>query len=233
MLSDINKNLIKQYLLEMGISKGIIYTLREEAYINKQYYNYRQGLLKINDTDFLQWWKEKQKDSQQFGQFLLENGYLRENDYTVEIASDDSLSCTKSIVFPLRRTLMVFPAGEGITPHYNVPVQRGILVINGVYINQQPHMMKMNHSNCFVAGFIDGSNQKYNEQLLEYYKRLQATLHILRSRSSSVLEPKVKMIEKGKVHVLIRASGKEQLRTLANRVRSYKYDDDQIGISDR
>lgn len=233
MLPNINENLIKQYLLEQAIADDTIHTLREHDVINEQYESYKTEKLDFDYAAFLKWLQEKQKNSREFGQFLLANGFLHTTDYATEITSDASLSCTQNILLPLRRNLVIMPAGEDMTPNYKVPTQRGLLVINGAYFNQRAYMMKTYYQNNFVTGFIESSNERYNEQLLEYYKRLQATLYVLRSFSASILEPKVKMIEKGKVHLLVRAKAKGQLKILERRVHSYEYDSNQTIVSNR
>lgn len=233
MLSNINENLIKQYLLEQAIANDTIHTLRDHSVINEQYEAYKTGKLELDYTSFLKWLQEKQENSKAFGQYLLAHGFLHPTDYATEITSDATLSCTQNILLPLRRNLVILPAGEDMTPNYKVPVQSGLLIVNGAYINQRAYMMKTYYQNNFVTGFIEGSNEKYNELLLDYYKRLQATLHVLRSFSTSILESKVKMIEEGKVHLLVRAKPKNRLKILEHRVHSYEYDSNQAIVSNR
>jgi len=233
MLANISENLIKQFLLEQAVANEDIQTLREQEYIETEYEKYKSGKIEIDSNTFLKWLEEKQENSKLFGRFLLENGILQTRDYATEITSDNSISCTKNILLPLRRTLILSPAGEGYTSNYTVPTQRGILIINGAYLNQQAHMMKVHHSTTFVAGFIEGNDQKYNELLIDYYERLKATFHILKPFSTFDLEPKVKFIEKGTVHVLIRDKDEEQLKVLAKRVHGYKYETPYSKVSER
>lgn len=224
MLDNISENLIRQFLLEQAIANGRIRTLREFEYINQEYEEYKNGKLKVDQQLFLTWLEEKQENSKLFGQFLLTNGFIQKRDYATEITSDATLSCTKDLLLSLRRTLILSPVGEGYTSSYKATTQRGILIINGVYFNQRNYMMKVNFSNNFVAGFIEGTNERYNELLLDYYERLQAALRLLRPIEPSILDSKVKLIEKDKVHVLVRGKEEKQLNALAQRVRNYKYD---------
>lgn len=233
MTDNINENLIKHFLLEKGLMQGYINSVSQAEYQECKYREYQEGLLKINASEFMEWWEEKKDHSEQFKNFLLEEDFVLQRDLVAELTSDVSLSCISGLSESFKKQIIISPAGEGYIGMKKVELESGLLVVNGVYMNQQNYLLRVSRNNHFIAGYVEGKNQQYNEYLWNYYNRLLAIIHILKPMEKSILCPNLEWKEQGKIHVLTRKMSQAQLRCIATRVHHYKYDDDCTHISNR
>lgn len=230
MTKDVSENLIKHFLLEKAIIEESLNNISHLEYQEQKYREYQLNPDIIDASEFYEWLQEKKQNNQIFREFLLQNDLLFRKNYITEITTDPSISCIKELPY-FRKQIIISKPGEGHVHKGKIQLQSGTLVINGVYMNQHNYLLRISHDNTFIAGYVEGSSEKYNEYLWDYYNRLLATLHILRPLSENY--PKVELISQGKVHVLTRKMAQEQLNKIAKRVHSYKYDDDYMTVSDR
>lgn len=226
MLKNINENTIKQFLLEKGYTENAIDSMTDFDYQQLQYDKLIARMITIDEDEFQAWLLEKQEIAKLFGEFMVNHQFLTRRSHITELVTDPSLSSVKDVLLALRRNLVTAPSGVGFKGGHEIPVQNGILIINGAYINQQVLMIKeISRKKPFIAGFIEGSNKKYNEHVLAYYESLRNALKVLQPKTDDLLSPQLKFIEEGKAHVLVRGIDGAQLRALDEKVNQYIYDE--------
>lgn len=197
------ENLIKRYLLEKAYEEGKgekIISVGEKKYQDMMFDLLKQEKIMFNELEFEYWLKILRVRKMIFGSYLKDNGYLADDDKTIEVTEDSNNSCIDGLYLLGQSEKIIETVGDSYCTKPSLSKINGHLVIDGMYANELIYLARSCANGSFTIGYYGEGDSLYTRRVINYYKKLKKVLKDITNNNCKVVEDSI--LNKNKIYVL-------------------------------